>query len=492
MARTKSPARKRFAVGANVRVIMPGVTGVVTQLDDEPTVLGEYWHKISTDSGEWHEPGSNLEPVPRALTNSETEPVAENKMAGYDEALAQQILVALQEAFPTKQSDHDLNALPSFVQVPKEKLLLALDALLKLGMIDGNALRSGYPLALDAVANLEISPLGRQSVAASGVQKEAVPARHVVSRPNAKILVTISGECFETEFLGSGDSGGRDGVLYRFRLKDLRKDRGERLLSLFRTGTERVSMENYDARIEFVRWNVLRRAFDSGVLSFDNPVDEDRYHELRLRVSDFQPQKRADDETVRQFIKFGAYCLGFKFAPTGNLYVDFQCPEDLDYLGVKPDDLRRNIWFLTEKGYLRSSSAATLANPLRCSPTSKLVDEIESGRSVDSSQLIGATVTQNFHLHGHNSRVNLNSTDNSTNVASVSNDQTFIQMKEAAQSIKDEAQREKILSLITELESAKGSNGFLSAYQKFMAVVSDHITVFGPFLPILAQVLSHH
>ena len=491
MARTKPAAKKRFAVGAKVRVIMPGVTGLVTQLDDEPTVFGEYWHRIETQSGERHEPGSNLELIPRAITNIESE--SGNNMAGYDEELAQQILVALQEAFPAKQSDADLKALPPFVEVPEEKLLRALDALLKLGMIDGKALRAGYQSALEAAANLEITPLGRKSLAASGAQRETVLARHAASRPDATILVTMGGECFEAEFLGAGDSGGRDGILYRFRLRDLLKDRGERLVSIFRTGTERASMENYDARIASVRLNAMRRAFDSGAFSFDSPVDDERYHELRLRAADFQPQKKADDETIRQFIKFGAYCLAFKFAPSRpNVFVDFDCPEDLDYLGVKSDDIGRNIWFLTEKGYLRSSSAATYARPLRCSPTHTLIDEIESGTSVDSGQLIGATVMQNFHLHGHNSRINVNSTDNSTNIASVSNDQTFVQMREAAKSVLDESEREKILSHIAQLESTKGSKGFLSAYQTFMGAIADHMTVFGPFLPVLAQMLSSH
>ncbi len=250
-------------------------------------------------------------------------------------------------------------------------------------------------------------------------------------------------------------------------------------------------MENYDARIASVRLNVLRRAFDSGAFSFDSPVDDDRYHELRLRVTDFQPQKKVDDETIRQFIKFGAYCLAFKFAPSRpNVFVDFDCPEDLDYLGVKSDDIGRNIWFLTEKDYLRSSSAATYGRPLRCSPTHMLIDEIESGNNVDSPQLIGATVTQTFHLHGPNSRVNMNSTDNSLNVASVSNDKTFVQMREAAQSISDEVARAKILSRLDDLEGTGGSSGFLSAYQTFMSVIADHMTVFAPFLPALAQMLT--
>jgi hypothetical protein len=62
--------KKRFAVGAHVRVKNPGVNGVVTQGDDEPTVLGEYWHAIRTEHGERKEPGCNLELVPTPVTNS--------------------------------------------------------------------------------------------------------------------------------------------------------------------------------------------------------------------------------------------------------------------------------------------------------------------------------------------------------------------------------------------------------------------------------------
>lgn len=100
------------------------------------------------------------------------------------------------------------------------------------------------------------------------------------------------------------------------------------------------------------------------------------------------------------------------------------------------------------------------------------------------------SVTQNIHFHGHNARINVNSADNSVNIASVSNDKTFVQMREVAQSIQDESEREKILSRISELESSRGSSGFLPAYQSFMSAIADHITVFGPFIPVLAQMLS--
>jgi hypothetical protein len=57
--------KKRFAVGARVLIKTPGVTGVVTQMDEDPTSLGEYWHRIQTDHGEHREPGCNLELVPK-------------------------------------------------------------------------------------------------------------------------------------------------------------------------------------------------------------------------------------------------------------------------------------------------------------------------------------------------------------------------------------------------------------------------------------------
>jgi len=63
--------RRRFAVGAKVRVRNPGVSGIATQLDDKPTALAEYWHTIQTEYGERREPGCNLELVPRPMTNPE-------------------------------------------------------------------------------------------------------------------------------------------------------------------------------------------------------------------------------------------------------------------------------------------------------------------------------------------------------------------------------------------------------------------------------------
>ena len=64
----------RFAVDAKVRVKMPGVNGVITHVDDEQTVLGEYWHTIETVHGERREPGCNLELIPDPATNADRRP----------------------------------------------------------------------------------------------------------------------------------------------------------------------------------------------------------------------------------------------------------------------------------------------------------------------------------------------------------------------------------------------------------------------------------
>ena len=56
--------KKQFKVGAKVRILMPGINGVVKEGADEVGPLGEYWHVIETKFGERKEPGSNLDMIP--------------------------------------------------------------------------------------------------------------------------------------------------------------------------------------------------------------------------------------------------------------------------------------------------------------------------------------------------------------------------------------------------------------------------------------------
>lgn len=81
-----------------------------------------------------------------------------------------------------------------------------------------------------------------------------------------------------------------------------------------------------------------------------------------------------------------------------------------------------------------------------------------------------------INVSGANARVNIASTDKSTNVA-IQGD-VFGNIESALRSkIADPDQLDQILSSLSELKDQRGQSGYIAAYQKFMAVVADHIAV---------------
>jgi hypothetical protein len=62
--------KKRFAVGTAVCVKSSGARGVVILCEDTPTVLGEHWHTVRTDEGEYDHPGSDLEAIDKAQSQN--------------------------------------------------------------------------------------------------------------------------------------------------------------------------------------------------------------------------------------------------------------------------------------------------------------------------------------------------------------------------------------------------------------------------------------
>ncbi|WP_298303017.1 hypothetical protein [uncultured Erythrobacter sp.] len=92
-------------------------------------------------------------------------------------------------------------------------------------------------------------------------------------------------------------------------------------------------------------------------------------------------------------------------------------------------------------------------------------------------------------VSGANSRVNINSTDNSSN--STTSNEVFTDLRVAVQAgVPDAVERDAILAAIDEAEEAKGTAGFTSAYQKLMGSAANHMTVIAPFLPALSQMLG--
>jgi hypothetical protein len=152
----------------------------------------------------------------------------------------------------------------------------------------------------------------------------------------------------------------------------VRCGRGERLVSLFRSDQIKLLNANYAARVELARINIIRRAFDSGKLSFDEPYDLQAYKPLEMKDSDFVQQPLVSDPEIRQFIIYKAFWLSYMH-PThpGHYGVNFENPDDLDYLGATQADVGRNVLRLQGQGMLDNHGR----------PTEKLIAAYESNQS---------------------------------------------------------------------------------------------------------------
>jgi hypothetical protein len=93
----------------------------------------------------------------------------------------------------------------------------------------------------------------------------------------------------------------------------------------------------------------------------------------------------------------------------------------------------------------------------------------------------------NLHVTGNNSRVNIGSTDRSTNVVvegDVFGNLTAALRKE----VKDSEQLARYLASIEEMRnSQKEPKSYAATYQRFISMAADHIEIIGQFLPALTS-----
>jgi hypothetical protein len=82
----------------------------------------------------------------------------------------------------------------------------------------------------------------------------------------------------------------------------------------------------------------------------------------------------------------------------------------------------------------------------------------------DSEPEWSTKLAQNVHFQLGNFRLSASSTDNSTNVVSVSNEQLFVHLQEKARSIADVAERNDIVTRLDKLQQAQGSGGILQRF----------------------------
>jgi hypothetical protein len=96
--------------------------------------------------------------------------------------------------------------------------------------------------------------------------------------------------------------------------------------------------------------------------------------------------------------------------------------------------------------------------------------------------------TVTYNVSGHNSRVNINSIDQSHNSVTITEQNVFSQLDAAIESLTAPAATKTALKEGAKgLELAKGKKSFGAKYRDFMALASDHIGVLGPMLAFLAK-----
>ena len=94
------------------------------------------------------------------------------------------------------------------------------------------------------------------------------------------------------------------------------------------------------------------------------------------------------------------------------------------------------------------------------------------------------------NLIGPNTRVNIQSSDSSTNVVSVESAVLFDNLREAIQkSSLDSTVARQLIQNVNAMQPAVGTKTFGERYKEFIAVAADHMTLVAPFLPALRQLL---
>ena len=120
----------------------------------------------------------------------------------------------------------------------------------------------------------------------------------------------------------------------------------------------------------------------------------------------------------------------------------------------------------------------------------------ESQANIDRRRLrkeqvaAGQSVTNVYHISGHNVRVNTNSTDNSVNIVSVTQEEVFSTLKqEVSEKIREGDELKQILQKLDALRGAQGTKSFGERYTEFISAAANHMTVIAPFISALTELL---
>jgi hypothetical protein len=102
----------------------------------------------------------------------------------------------------------------------------------------------------------------------------------------------------------------------------------------------------------------------------------------------------------------------------------------------------------------------------------------------------GAGGNFTVNINGPNARVNLNSHDHSYNVVTSNN--VFADLKQKIKAeIPDSQECSRLLSAVDGMEKNTSDRpAYTAAYQNFIALAANHMTLIAPFLPAITNLLS--
>jgi hypothetical protein len=96
-----------------------------------------------------------------------------------------------------------------------------------------------------------------------------------------------------------------------------------------------------------------------------------------------------------------------------------------------------------------------------------------------------------FIESGPGGRLNINSTDNSENVVSISEGDVFPRLRQEIEAnVIDPAKRQEIVGKLDELEQSKGIPTHAATFRDFIGVTADFMTIIGPFIQPLTTLIK--
>ena len=98
-----------------------------------------------------------------------------------------------------------------------------------------------------------------------------------------------------------------------------------------------------------------------------------------------------------------------------------------------------------------------------------------------------------YSVSGPNARLNINSHDHSTNTVALAEAPIFADLRRVvADSSVAEGERAKLLAGIEAMEKTHSTPGFVERYTAFVALAANHMSIIGPFIPVLSALLTGH